>query len=434
MRASDEKLPHVNSKTHADATAINPYLDGQSTAKHSGSYLNSPLSDKPLLEDTKVTHCLIIEEEHEMSQYFENHGVHVYRLTHRNADSGAANGLLTRIKDGHFVAVIIHMPIKKKDIKENRYHAHIRNLASWTRQAHINHIPILWIGPFGNAWNELEIRNLQNELKLYLTHFRFCNMQLSCRSLEPHQASGTCIVTLSSRKLKHAPCNCEKSIEHVLCWYEAKQHERRHAWRQFLSIKFGDMVALIVAYGILPRQRLVLDSGLNQQSALGLQATPDLFSVGANSVPADRAELDLSSAEADRANPTNPPDSIPELPMNSTPQKNQHELYLNNPKQVVNEPCPKTTNSVHQSTRAFPTESKERAKAKKLAGHIARARKHEVEEHYDDVGKDLSGLNSIMGDKDFIYLSADMICEDSDSDDSIDDDPHLDFGLSLIHI
>jgi len=34
-----------------------------------------------------------------------------------------------------------------------------------------------------------------------------------------------------------------------------------------------------------------------------------------------------------------------------------------------------------------------------------------------------------MGDKDFIYLTADMICEDSDSDDSIDADPHMDFGV-----
>ena len=48
------------------------------------------------------------------------------------------NGLLTRIKNGYFRAVMIHMPVKKKDIRENRYHAHIRNLVSWTRQAHEN--------------------------------------------------------------------------------------------------------------------------------------------------------------------------------------------------------------------------------------------------------------------------------------------------------
>ena len=34
-----------------------------------------------------------------------------------------------------------------------------------------------------------------------------------------------------------------------------------------------------------------------------------------------------------------------------------------------------------------------------------------------------------MGDKDFIYLASDMICNDSDSDDSINDDPHMDFGI-----
>ena len=164
-----------------------PSLDSE-IAVNSGFY-QSPCSDgKPQEENM---HCLIVEEEHEMSQLLEKHGLYTYRLTHRNADSGAANGLLTRIKNGYFRAVIIHMPVKKKDTKENKYHAHIRNLVSWTRQAHENEIPVLWIGPFGNAWNEFEIRNMQNELKLFLTHpgFAVCKshvVHLNLIKLQEH--------------------------------------------------------------------------------------------------------------------------------------------------------------------------------------------------------------------------------------------------------
>ena len=39
-----------------------------------------------------------------------------------------------------------------------------------------------------------------------------------------------------------------------------------------------------------------------------------------------------------------------------------------------------------------------------------------MEEYYDDVGKDLSGLNKIMEGEDFIYLAADMICEESEDE------------------
>ena len=62
---------------------------------------NSESQDPTQTFTTKVNnmHCLVVEEEHDMSQYLTNYGYSCYRLTHRNADSGAANGLLTKIKN-----------------------------------------------------------------------------------------------------------------------------------------------------------------------------------------------------------------------------------------------------------------------------------------------------------------------------------------------
>ena len=232
--------------------------------------------------NSELMHCLVVEEEHDMSQHLENYGFHCYRLTHRNASSGAANGLLTQIKNGHFRAVFIHMPVEKRDIQEKKYHAHLLNLASWTRQARSNGVPILWIGPLGNAWNEMDIRNMQNELQLFVAHFRFCNLQLSCRSLEPHQASATCIVTYSSHKLAAVPCRCSKDVEHVLCWYQATHNHRRHAWQRFLTARFSTIVS---AFGIV-----VASGNLKSPGTLGLQATPDLQSADSKPEGQDDSE------------------------------------------------------------------------------------------------------------------------------------------------
>jgi len=132
------------------------------------------ITSQQMLLTRENTHCLVVEEEHDMSQYLTNCGYQCYRLTHRNADSGAANGLLTKIKNREFCVLMIHLPVKKKDIRENRYHAHLRNLVSWTRQAHLSELPVLWIGPLGNAWHDIEIRNMQKELNLFNHYFRKC--------------------------------------------------------------------------------------------------------------------------------------------------------------------------------------------------------------------------------------------------------------------
>ena len=329
-----------------------------------------------------------------MSQHLENYGFHCYRLTRRNASSGAANGLLTQIKNGNFRAVFIHMPVKKKDIRENKYHAHLLTLASWTRQAHANVIPVLWIGPFGNAWNELDIRNMQNELKLFVTYFRFCNLQISCRSLEPHQASGTCIVIYSSHKLTAAQCRCEKGIEHVLCWYQATQNHRRHAWQRFLTARFAQIVG---EFGIL-----VAFGKLKSPGNLGLQATPDYEH---SSKPEGQDDLEQNQSfgvlsHKPKGNNANALAPVVSASADMKTEQSQSCDVLNSKlekEQEVNEQCLKTAHSVHQSTRAFPTESKERAKARKLAGHIARARNHQVEERYDDVGKDFSRTKQYYG-------------------------------------
>ena len=77
---------------------------------------------------------------------------------------------------------------------------------------------------------------------------------------------------------------------------------------------------------------------------------------------------------------TDTPDSAPGLSKDSRPQKNQHVKYLKG-SESEQSPCSDVLVSQPENTQtAFPAESKERAKAKKLAGHIARARKQEVEE------------------------------------------------------
>ena len=86
----------------------------QETAKTTtGSTLENQeiTPDSTFITCNENTHCLVVEEEHDMSQYLTNYGYRCYRLTHRNADSGAANGLLTKIKNREFCVLMIHMPV-----------------------------------------------------------------------------------------------------------------------------------------------------------------------------------------------------------------------------------------------------------------------------------------------------------------------------------
>ena len=107
---------------------------------------------------------LIIEEEPEISDALESRDFRALRLTHRNASTGAANGISSRLRDNEFIAFIVHAPRKKIDVHEDRFHAHLRTLAAWTRVAHDNHVPILWIGPVGKFWQEEPVMNMHEEL------------------------------------------------------------------------------------------------------------------------------------------------------------------------------------------------------------------------------------------------------------------------------
>ena len=80
--------------------------------------------------------------------------------------------------------------------------------------------------------------------------------------------------------------------------------------------------------------------------------------------------------------------------------------------------------AVQQSSDSFPTEAKEIAKKKKLAGHIPKKKKIAVEEHQDDLGDDLSGLG---GDLEW-YLNTYYV--DRYEPDSSDDETLL-VGMTL---
>ena len=64
--------------------------------------LQNTIPHHTFITSKENTHCLVVEEEQDMNQYLTNCGYQCYRLTHRNADSGAANGLLTKIKNRKF--------------------------------------------------------------------------------------------------------------------------------------------------------------------------------------------------------------------------------------------------------------------------------------------------------------------------------------------
>ncbi len=126
-------MNHAQATPEVEKTSIEDATQKSEIAKAKfGSNSNSLDTKLTQTFKTKVNnmHCLVVEEEHDMSQYLTNYGYSCYRLTHRNADSGAANGLLTKIKNREFCVLMIHMPVKKKDIRENRYHAHMRTLVS----------------------------------------------------------------------------------------------------------------------------------------------------------------------------------------------------------------------------------------------------------------------------------------------------------------
>ena len=56
---------------------------------------------------------LILEEEPAISDALESRDFRALRLTHRNANTGAANGISSRLRDNEFIALIVHAPRKR---------------------------------------------------------------------------------------------------------------------------------------------------------------------------------------------------------------------------------------------------------------------------------------------------------------------------------
>ena len=164
----------------------------------------------------RSNHCLVLEEEHSMSATLGNMNFQCTRLTHRNAETGAIQGIVSKLRDKHYCALIIHIPTKKRDIKEKRYQAHLKVLVSWSKHAHESSIPILWIGPFGKVWQEFCIREMVEQLRLQTAYYNFCKLKLSCKPLEGNEASASCFTTVSNFKPKGARCNCNQNIKHTL--------------------------------------------------------------------------------------------------------------------------------------------------------------------------------------------------------------------------
>ena len=170
-----------------------------------------------------------------MSAVLETMKYQCTRLTHRNAESGAIQGIVSKLRDKQYCALLIHLPTKKQDIKEKRYQAHLKVLISWSKHAHDSGIPLLWIGPFGKAWQEHCLREMIEHLRLQTEYYNFCKLKLSCKPLEPNEVSASCFTVIRTFKTNGAKCKCKQGIKHTLCWYESTETRRKAIWQQFLQ-------------------------------------------------------------------------------------------------------------------------------------------------------------------------------------------------------
>ena len=150
---------------------------------------------------------LVVEDKHGHAQTFINFGLQVVRHQPRQLNTGMTNSVAQKIKDCEFSAVVTEMPVAGVHVAPPRHHAAVHQLCTWATLCLAVGIPMIFIGTFGEKWNDPQIAALVADKQLHISHHRMCyyGVKVNPTLTKP---SSSCIVTASTMWMKPHPCRC----------------------------------------------------------------------------------------------------------------------------------------------------------------------------------------------------------------------------------
>ena len=285
----------------------------------------------------------MVEPEHAITQMFMDLEHDVTRLRYKECTRGPGREIPRRIRNGEFTGMcVVYQRRKLKEVPKDKISRFMHEISIWVRHAAEMNVEVFILGTTGNHWENVHWSKLIDDKILLESKHRFCTLGLKCNTaLE--KPSNVCVRILSTKHIKGTPCKCGIPFEEHAKDWDRGMCDPEHCSR---STVFGKFCCTL----------------------------------------ADRGDLIFRSSHRR---------SAPDSHMGSDPTKIQTEVihHLNEVQEMKTE---EVTEETTEPITCYPTEErviwKKRKQENKEKGIEVKKKTKVVEDHHDDCGTDLTGL------------------------------------------
>ena len=344
------------------------------------------------LETTNRNSLLLIVEEHAIASLFSTSQGYAAETYHPHSICMASSKHVPNaIRHGRYCALWLEIPRSSRSVPIGKRSAVFNELALWVRTARMADIPACLVGLRGVAWQDQHLASLVSDQVICESRHQLCHYGLALA--DSNQPSRVTYHAFTTFHAESGLCRCPPNTEHIHEFSKKVQHSTVRRVRTETELF----------------QRLITTWLFASSTAQGSER-PRLRSI---------------------------PDSAPTTGGSTSRRVHFGPHCAAENRRCATEYLPARSNGFQgelfehgtQTMEAFPTASKERAKERKKAGQKSRKIPKIVEDHYDDLGDDLSGLGS-----DVTYLSADVSHDPgTHSDDGTDHEEFVQ-GLNIWYL
>ena len=338
----------------------------------------------------------MIEEFCILGALLEQRGLYPEVLYHRTFLEQNVTSYKDRITAGEFEIVWLTMPQNnRRAVPRNKMKLLMRFYSILLTAARLAGTVAVLTGMRNTNWMDEHLVSLCQDGVVESHKHSLCRLGLSLQKLSRQTyRSGVAFNAMTTFRSGPSICNCEAGIEHVDDRFNetgegsrfVRETVNRNVYLKLMNLWFGEGTHPEVAeFNPKPRLRCSPPAAGDPYAPTQESACPDAIQLNAG-----------VHNPVIRSSPT----QIVDKQDNGSKRRNRRKRA--------------------QVEQAFPTESKVLAKARKAAGHVAKKKKVYVEEHYDDLGDDLSGLG---GDIEMFAATYMVVDYEPDTDDS--DEDHL---------
>ena len=351
----------------------------QPTPQRTGSVRGSAGSSSSSRQPPRAR---VIDDGTALSQTLQTMGFATSSYSHHAVNTAQTHSETNEIRSGAYHVVAMTMPTANH-VPPRRQAATIKRMSLWLRMcASVGSVGIL-LGLRGRVWQHPDLQALIHDGVAHENRVPVCAFGLHFCPEEVETAAADSYHAFTTMQVEPIQCRCKPGTDHVLELDRLKMVEARTSAnrRRVEQALYGCLLQKWI-----PKQT----RGNKQEGDAFLRSTPDC-----------NDNNSLREPNIDNYNTSSHSSYLPMVQQVGRSGAGGDECVAQN-----------------AAAPAFPTAEKERAKHRKKAGIKPVKKPKVVEEHYDDLGGDLSGLGPNIA-----LLSHDM---DLEPPCSTDDSEHSD--------